>query len=74
LNYYGNLDRNRELLEAYRGAQGVVPALYLVGAGDAGLCIPGMQQSMAIPDACHWLQQEAPDEVTAALLGFLQAL
>jgi pimeloyl-ACP methyl ester carboxylesterase len=88
LNYYRNLDRNRELLEAYRGAKITVPALYIVGERDTGFCIPGMsqiiddmpklvphlKQSIVLPGAGHWLQQEAPDTVNAALIAFLQSL
>ena len=63
-------------------------ALYLVGERDTGLAIPGMRQiieampalapdlrgSEVLPGAGHWLQQEAPQAVNAALLTFLRGL
>ena len=88
LNYYRNLDRNWALQGAFEGVQVTVPALYLAGARDTGLAMPGMQQIIAdmprlapdlrgshvIAGAGHWLPQEAPAEVNAQLLAFLQGL
>ncbi len=88
LNYYRNLDRNRELLLAFQGLQVQVPALFLIGQRDVGLSIPGMREIIAdmprlvphlrptieLADAGHWLQQERPTEVNAALLDFLYSL
>lgn len=88
LNYYRNLDRNVELQQATAGARVNVPALFLVGERDTGLAIPGMAEIIAampalVPDlrgsrvlagAGHWLQQERPDEVSAALLAFLREI
>jgi pimeloyl-ACP methyl ester carboxylesterase len=88
LNYYRNLDRNWELQAAFIGLPVQTPALYLVGEYDTGLAIPGMheiiggmrrlvpnlQDSRIIPRAGHWLQQEAPDLVNAAVIEFLHSL
>ena len=88
LNYYRNLDRNRELLLAFQGLPVVVPALFLIGQRDVGLSIPGMREIIAdmprlVPQlrptvelaaAGHWLQQERPAEVNDALLAFLRSL
>ena len=88
LNYYRNLDRNRELLLAFQGLPVAVPALFLIGQRDVGLSIPGMREIIAdmprlvpqlrptveLADAGHWLQQERPDEVNEALLAFLRSL
>jgi pimeloyl-ACP methyl ester carboxylesterase len=88
LNYYRNLDRNRELLAPFRGLRVQVPALFIIGQRDVGLSIPGMRELIAdmsrlvpqlrpvveLPAAGHWLQQERPDEVNAALLTFLRSL
>jgi pimeloyl-ACP methyl ester carboxylesterase len=88
LNYYRNLDRNRELLAPFRGLPVQVPALFLIGQRDVGLSIPGMRDIIAampslvpqlrpvieVPEAGHWLQQERPAEVNAALVAFLQSL
>ena len=88
LNYYRNLDHNwREQRE--RSEQRVlVPALYLVGERDTGLAIPGMREIIAnmpalapklfksalISGAGHWLQQEAPEQITREMLEFLSAI
>lgn len=88
LNYYRNLDRNWRCDAAFDGLRVEVPALYMVGERDTGLAIPGMKDiiqaipslapqlrgSHVIPKAGHWLPQEAPDAVNAALLGFLRSL
>ncbi|MEO4030342.1 alpha/beta hydrolase [Chromobacterium vaccinii] len=88
LNYYRNLDRNWTLQAAFNGMLVQVPALYLVGEHDPGLAMPGMRDiidampklvpdlrdSLVIPSAGHWLQQEAPDQVNAALIEFLRGL
>ncbi len=85
LNFYRCMDRNRELLAGFQGRQVAVPALYLVGERDTGLSMPGMRDIIArmpalvpqlegsatVPGAGHWLQQESPAEVNAALLRFL---
>lgn len=88
LNYYSNLDRNWELQAALIGLPVQTPALYLVGEYDTGLAIPGMHEiiggmrklvpnlrdSRIIQQAGHWLQQEAPDLVNAAVIEFLHSL
>lgn len=88
LNYYRNLDRNWRDQAAFAGLLIEVPALYLAGEYDTGLAIPGMRQiieamprlvpdlrgSQVIAGAGHWLPQEAPDAVNAALIGFLRGL
>lgn len=88
LNYYRNLDRNWAQQAAFEGRRIEVPALYLVGERDPGRAMPGMDQIVAampalapelrgaevIPSAGHWLQQEAPGAVNAAVLGFLAKL
>ena len=65
-----------------------VPALFLIGQRDVGLSIPGMREIIAampglvpqlrpvikLPEAGHWLQQERPQEVNAAMIAFLQSL
>lgn len=88
LNYYRNLDRNWELQAAFIGLPVRTPALYLVGEYDTGLAIPGMRDiiggmhklvpnlrdSRIIQQAGHWLQQEAPRLVNAAVIEFLHSL
>ena len=88
LNYYRNLDRNWALQAAFEGMKVTVPAYYLVGERDTGRAVPGMDSMVAampilaprlrgsevVAGAGHWLQQEAPGAVNAALLGFLAGL
>jgi pimeloyl-ACP methyl ester carboxylesterase len=84
LNWYRNLDRNWELTAAWEGAIIKQPALFIAGtrdpviAGKRGeMAIEAMQkavpnvQKVMIDGAGHWIQQERPAEVNAAMLSFL---
>lgn len=86
LNWYRNLDRNAELLAPFDGARISVPALFIGGKRDA--VVQWSEQSIGrlpstlekwrgtilLEEAGHWVQQEAPMEVNAALLQFLNSL
>ena len=86
LNYYRNMDRLPGTLSPFVGAAIEQPALYLGGEHDmiagntpdaiAGLPgnVPGLRSVQMLPGAGHWLQQERPREVNAALVGFLTGL
>jgi pimeloyl-ACP methyl ester carboxylesterase len=63
-----------------------VPATFIAGARDWGVHqTPGALEAMAtqvctqfraselVPDAGHWVQQEAPDAVAEKILAFLSA-
>lgn len=85
LNWYRNIDRNWELLAALSGAQVQQPTLFLWGDRDPilelptvagqierlGEMVPRLRTQM-LPGCGHWVQQERPDEVNAALLAFLR--
>lgn len=86
LNWYRNLDRNWALTAPWHGARITVPACFIAGKLDAVLRMPGMDKALRAMDgvtctdfrgttlvdgAGHWVQQEAPEMVNAALLGFL---
>jgi pimeloyl-ACP methyl ester carboxylesterase len=85
LNYYRNLDRNWQFQAVLDGLRLRVPALFMAGENDPGLLIPGMREliegmnklapqlwrSELVPDCGHWIQQERPERVNAALLEFL---
>ncbi|HVJ51972.1 MAG TPA: alpha/beta hydrolase [Aliidongia sp.] len=85
---YRNFDRNWELTAPWQGATIEVPALFLTGALDpttsrpavrdmiAGMAkaIPLVSPPIYLEGAGHWVQQERPDEVTAALHSFLEAI
>jgi pimeloyl-ACP methyl ester carboxylesterase len=84
LNLYRNIDRNWELTAPWQGATIRQPALFIAGtrdpvlAGKRGLAavehmktiVPDVKTLM-IEGAGHWIQQERPQQVNAALLGFL---
>ena len=88
LNYYRNIDRNWEITGAMAGLQVTVPALYIAGDRDFVVSFPGTDQLLAnlktfvpglrkiqmLPGCGHWTQQERPNEVSAALVEFIQAL
>src|SRR3954471_4601839 len=85
LNWYRNLDRNWELTAPWQDAQIHQPSLFIAGSKDAvitGLIgakrvnelervLPNLTRKLIIEGAGHWIQQERPDEVNAALLKFL---
>jgi pimeloyl-ACP methyl ester carboxylesterase len=84
INWYRNFDRNWELTERLAGADVEVPSLFVGGALDPVLLMmpPSVGEAslrdhrgtVLVDDAGHWVQQQAPDEVNAALLGFIAGL
>ena len=81
LNWYRNFDRNWALTETTPAATITVPTLFIAGTADpvlaftrrdrVGEVVTGPYREVLIDGAGHWLQQERPDAVTAALLEFL---
>ena len=84
LNWYRNLDRNWELSAHLAVTTVDVPAAFVAGASDPVLAFTpwqGMERWLTdlrgvtlVDGAGHWVQQERPDEVTIALLGFVEGL
>ncbi|MGH9212380.1 MAG: alpha/beta fold hydrolase [Acidimicrobiales bacterium] len=84
LNWYRNLDRNWELTEAYAAARVEVPALFVGGDRDPVVVawppdgmrewVDDLRGVVMLPGAGHWIQQERPAEVNAALFDFLAGL
>ncbi|TFV60044.1 alpha/beta hydrolase [Mycobacterium sp. PS03-16] len=84
LNWYRNFDRNWELAEATPASTITVPTLFLAGTADpvltftprdrVGDVVTGPYREILIDGAGHWLQQERPGDVNAALLEFLGGL
>jgi pimeloyl-ACP methyl ester carboxylesterase len=86
LNWYRNIDRNWELTAPWQDARIAQPSLFIAGSQDAvvtGLIgakrvadmeriLPNLQQKLIIEGAGHWVQQERPGEVNAALISFLR--
>jgi pimeloyl-ACP methyl ester carboxylesterase len=87
LNWYRNIDRNWELTAAWQDAQIRQPSLFLAGSNDGvitGLIgarrvadmeriLTDLKAKIILDGAGHWVQQERPDEVNAALIDFLKA-
>ena len=86
LNWYRNIDRNWELLAPWHGARVMQPALFIAGTNDAVITgsmgkralddlesvVPNLKRKILLEGAGHWIQQERPDEVNAALIAFLR--
>jgi pimeloyl-ACP methyl ester carboxylesterase len=85
LNSYRVADRNWEIARQYRGAQVAAPVLFLMGEKDpvrdmlpaaafehmrSG--VPKLEAVHFIPDAGHFVMQEAPDRVNSLLIDFLR--
>ena len=85
LNWYRAIPTTFSEMAAFQDAPVKQPSLFLYGAKDAiQECtrpwidalphnLPGLVVAQEIAGAGHWLQQEAPEAVNAALLKFLRA-
>jgi pimeloyl-ACP methyl ester carboxylesterase len=81
LSYYRNIDRNWELLAPLDGRRIAMPALFVTGTRDPVArfmpaeamdgCVTDLRGVVRIDGGGHWIQQERPAEVNAALLEFL---
>jgi pimeloyl-ACP methyl ester carboxylesterase len=86
LNWYRNFDRTWERTAPLAGRKIEQPALFIAGDRDPVIgwsrrqlermpeAIPHLQESLLLPGCGHWVQQERPAEVNAALLRFLARL
>jgi pimeloyl-ACP methyl ester carboxylesterase len=84
LNWYRNIDRNWELTAPFAERRIQAPAMFLTGELDLvrqfmpaqGMrgWVTDLREEIVVPGAGHWVQQEAPDAVNRALLGFLADL
>ena len=84
LNWYRNFDRNWELTASTPADKITAPSLFIGGSADPVLAftardrysevVSGPYREVIIEGAGHWIQQERPDEVNAALLDFLAGL
>jgi pimeloyl-ACP methyl ester carboxylesterase len=83
LNYYRNIDRNWELTAPFDQARVEQPALFLTGSedlvrrfmpdDDLDRTVPLLREHLVLEGAGHHVQQERPDEVSAAILRLLEA-
>ena len=84
INWYRNFDRNWETTPELDGAHVTIPSAFITGSADpVNVMSPAAimdghaldhRGNTIVEGAGHWVQQEAPDEVNAALLQFLGSL
>jgi pimeloyl-ACP methyl ester carboxylesterase len=84
LNYYRAMERTWEVTAPLAGRTIDCPSMFLTGADDpVRKFMPGdnlrsiltdLREEAVIEGAGHWIQQERPAEVNAALLRFLKTL
>lgn len=82
LNWYRNIDRNWELTEGLANSKVTVPSLFIGGAQDPTLSwlppaaatplLTRHHGDIIIDGAGHWVQQQQPQSVNAALIEFLR--
>lgn len=84
LAWYQNIDRNWALTAFLQDAKIHQPSMFVVGEKDPVRHYAGQHEATlkhwltdlrsqtVLPGAGHWLQQERPEEVNAALIGFLR--
>ncbi len=87
LNWYRNIDRNWELLAPWAGAVIRQRALFIAGTEDLVITgptgkaplaamtttVPNLERKLLIEGAGHYIMQERPQQVNAALIKFLHA-
>ena len=83
LNWYRNMDRDRELLAFLAHSKIEQPSMFVAGSEDAVVgmyrtdfdrleeTMPRLRTKVLVPGAGHWVQQEKPAEVNRLLLDFL---
>lgn len=85
-NWYRNIDRNWDLTAPWHGALVRQPSLFIAGSEDSVITgmigakrvaeldkvLPDLRGKIIIEGAGHWVQQERPAEVNAALIRFLK--
>jgi pimeloyl-ACP methyl ester carboxylesterase len=85
LNYYRNIDANWRLTAPFERLAISQPVLFIAGARDVMITmptgrlafdrmpstVPGLKDARLVEGAGHWIQQERPAEVNAALISFL---
>lgn len=84
LNWYRNIDRNWELTASVADRRVEAPAMFLTGELDMVRSfmpaeamrgwVTDLRAQIVVPGAGHWVQQQEPEAVNAALLAFLAGL
>jgi pimeloyl-ACP methyl ester carboxylesterase len=86
VNWYRNINRMPDILAPFIGEKINQPSLYLYGEHDL-ICnntpkivdalrsqLPNLKDVVKIRGAGHWVQEEKPDQINAALINFLDGL
>ncbi len=84
INWYRNFDRNWETTPQLEGAKASVPTLFIGGSLDPVLImspptvahdyVTDHRGDVLVEGSGHWVQQEDPDAVNAALIDFIDQL
>lgn len=88
LNWYRTIDLNWELTAPWLHALVMQPALFMAGENDITVSFPGarnriaamsavvpnLKRTIVLEDCGHWIGQERPAEVNAAMIEFLHEL
>lgn len=86
VSWYRNLDANFDRTSPLPTSVMTMPTLFIGGmkdgviagrldaAEESNALAPHYRGSVLLPEAGHWVQQEAPEAVTTALLTFLQTV
>jgi pimeloyl-ACP methyl ester carboxylesterase len=85
LNYYRAIDPSWAKLPHLADSPVTCPSAFVAGERDLVLAftstrtlappwVTDLRLDRRIPNSGHWVQQEAPDEVNSALLGFLETI
>jgi epoxide hydrolase A/B len=84
LNWYRNIDRNWELTASVADRRVEQPALFITGELDPVRrfmpaeamrgWVTDLREELVVAGAGHWVQQQEPDAVNAALVRFLGAV
>lgn len=86
LNWYRNIDRQRELTAFMTGAKIHQPALFAAGEFDGVITmygpayenletfVPNLKKKVLLPGAGHWIQQERSEEINELLIEFMKNL
>ncbi|MFF2555131.1 alpha/beta fold hydrolase [Nocardia sp. NPDC058058] len=84
LNYYRNLDRSWERTEHLADTKITQPSLFIAGSADPVIqftplakmpaVLTDLRGSIILDGAGHWIQQQRPTEVNAALIDFAREI
>jgi len=86
LHWYRSMDLDWELLAPYEGKPVTVPAVFIAGALDPSTLwgaesiqrfdemVPEMTEVILLRDCGHWVTREQPDQVSEALVNFVDSV